>query len=192
MKRVISVVVVLLLTFSMGVISKSVWGVFLHWNTRRPPTGIAQKVGPYWIYTNQVVNAEAPLNAGDEPIKARDESVFIVFYPTGEFASIGCALSMADGVENMRLVSEDEFIVYKGKWKRNGDGTITTTSKLTHRPGQSHQSLADERTVIFKPIANMVAELGLLEADERSYVQMVAAKIKNLDELPRMIAADNR
>jgi hypothetical protein len=191
MKRKLSAAVVLL-AFGIGVTSNSLWNLLRHWDTRRPPTGIAQKVGPYWIYENQVIEAEPSPNAGEDPIKVREDSVFIVFYPTGEFASIGCALYTADGVENARIMAEDDFIVHKGIWKRNSDGTITTTWRLSHRPAINNHSLADERSVIFKPIGNVVSQRGLLEGGGSSYVQIVGPEIKNLEALPRMIAADNR
>ena len=153
---------------------------------------MAQKVGPYWIYENQEIEAEPPPNKGEDPIKAREDSVFIVFYPTGEFASVGCALYTTDGVESMRIVAEDDFIVYRGTWRRNADGTITTKSRLSHLPAQNNHSVTDERIVIFKPIGNVVSERGLLEGGGNSYVQMLGPEIKNLDVLAGMIASDNR
>jgi hypothetical protein len=153
---------------------------------------MAQKVGSYWIYQNQVIGAEPPPNRGEDPIKAREDSVFVVFYPTGEFASVGCALYTADGVENMRIAAEDDFMVYRGTWKRNGDGTITTKWQLSHRPVLNNHSLADVRMVIFKPIGNVVSDRGLLEGGGSSYVQMLGPEIKNLEVLPGLIASDNR
>ena len=191
MKRIISITV-LLLTFSLGVTSNSLWNFFRCWDTRRPPTGVAQKVGEYWIYQNQVIPAEPPLNEGKDPIKVREDSVFIVFYPTGEFASVGCALYIADGAEDMRIVAEDDFTVYRGTWKRNGDGTITTKWRLSHRPAQNDHSVTEERIVVFKPIGNVVSERGLLDGGGSSYVQMLGPEIGNLDVLAGMIASDNR
>lgn len=191
MKRLISTIV-LLLTFSIGVTSNSLWNLFRHWDTRRPPTGMAQKVGPYWIYQNQMIEAEPPSNKSEDPIKVREDSVFIVFYPTGEFASVGCALYIADGVENMRIVAEDDFIVYRGTWRRNGDGTITTKSRLSHVPAQTNHTVTGERIVIFKPVGNVVCNRGLLDSGDSSYVQMLGPEIKNLDVLDGMIASYNR
>ena len=191
MKRIISAVVILL-AFSIGVASNSLWSLFRHWDTRRPPTGIAQKVGPYWIYVNQSIGAEPSPDGSDNSTKARDDSVFIVFYPTGEFASIGCALYTAGGIANDKILAEDDFIVHRGIWKRNSDGTITTTWRLSHCPTKNNDSSAAERIVIFKTIGNVVSDRGLLEGGGSSYVQMIGPEIKNLDVLPRMIAADNQ
>ena len=189
MKR-ISSTAVLLLAFTLGVGSKSLCDLLRHWNTSRPPTGIAQKVGPYWIYQNQSIEGDS--NSGNDPIKARDDSVFIVFYPTGEFASIGCALYTAGGVENERIMTEDDFIVHRGNWTRAPDGTIKTTWRLTHGAGLEDKSLTDERVVVFKPIGNVMSERGLLEGGGRSYVQLLSSDSKNLQVLPRMIATGNR
>lgn len=191
MKRIISAIVILL-AFSIGVASNSLWSLVRHWDTRRPPTGIAQQVGPYWIYVNQSIGAEPSSDQSDNPTKARDDSVFIVFYPTGEFASIGCALYTADGGENMRIMAEDDFIVHRGIWKRNSDSTITTTWRLSHRPTKKNDFSAAERIVIFKTIGNVVSDRGLLDGGGSSYVQMIGPEIKNLDVLPSMIAADNQ
>ena len=191
MKRIISIIA-LLITFGLGVGSISLWNLYRHWDTRRPPTGVDQKVGTYWLYVNQVIEAEPPAHKDEEPTKARGDSVFIVFYPTGEFASIGCAISTAGGTQNERILAEDDFTVYRGTWSRNDDGTITTKSRLSHRPAQNNHSVADERTVIFKPIGNVVSERGLLEGGGSSYVQQLSHEIKNLDVLTSMIASDNR
>jgi len=191
MTRIISAIV-FVLAISIGLASNSLWSLFRHWDTRRPPAGIAQKVGPYWIYGNQQIGAETSHDGSYDPTKVKDDSVFIVFYPTGEFASIGCALYTADGVENMRIVPEDDFIIYKGIWERNSDGTITTTWRLSHRPTNNNDSFSAERIVIFKTIGNVVSERGLLDGGGSSYVQMIGPEIKNMDALPSMIAEDNR
>ena len=190
MKRIASALV-LILAFTAGVGSNKLWQFVRYWNTRTPPTGIAQKVGPYWIYQNQVIAAE-PQNGVEDPIKARDDSVFIVFSPTGEFASVGCALYTADGVENTRIMTEDDFVVHRGIWTRSPDGTIKTTWRRTHGPGLKDEALKGERVVVFKPIGNVVSERGLLEGGGSSYVQILSPEIKNLDVLPRMIAALDR
>jgi hypothetical protein len=147
---------------------------------------VAQKVGTYWIYLNQVIEAEAPPNENEDSTRVRGDSVFIVFYPTGEFASVGCALYIADGAENERILTEDDFTVYRGTWSRNGDGTITTKSRLK-LAGQNNYS--DERVVIFKPVHNVVSERGLLVDGDSSYVQLLDLEIKNLDVLAGMIAS---
>ena len=191
MKRIIPAVVILL-TFSLGVASSGLWSNFRHWGTRKPPTGISQKVGPYWIYQNQEIGAEASPDGSDDFTKVRADSVFLIFYPTGEFASVGCALYTADGVQNMRILAADDFIVYKGIWKRNSDGTITTTWRLSHHPIKNNDSSAAERIVIFKTIGNVVSDRGLLDGGRSSYVQLIGPEIKDLDVLPGMIAADNQ
>ena len=140
---------------------------------------------------NQQIGAEESPDGSENPTKVREDSVFIVFYPTGEFASIGCALYTADGVENMRIMAENDFIVHRGIWKRNGDGTITTSWRLSHRRTKNNNASAAERIVIFKTIGNVVSDRGLLDGGGSSYVQMIGPEIKNLDVLPGMIAADN-
>lgn len=191
MKRIASTLV-LILAFTAGVGSNHLWELVRYWNTRKPPSGIAQKVGPYWIYQNQVIEGEPPPNGVENPITARDDSVFIVFYPTGEFASIGCALYTAGGDENIRIMTEDDFVVHRGFWTRSPDGTIKTTWRLSHGPGLKDEALKGERVVVFKPIGNVVSERGLLEGGGNSYVQLLDAEIKNLEVLPRMIATVNR
>jgi hypothetical protein len=191
MKRIASTVV-LILAFTAGVGSNHLWELLRYWDTRRPPTGISQKVGPYWIYLNQVIGPVVPPNPVDDPIKAREDSVFIIFYPTGEFASIGCALYTADGVENNRIMTEDDFVVHRGIWTRNPDGTIKTTWRPSHGPGLKGEALKGERVVVFKPIGNVVSERGLLEGGGSSYVQIFDGEVENLEVLQRMIVPNNR
>jgi hypothetical protein len=171
-----------------AVTAKLVWDRARHWDTRRPPTGMVQKVGSHWIYQNQSIEADPPNS--EHFVRVRGDSVFIVFSSTGEFASVGCALS-AGGGENTSIIVDDKFIVYRGSWSRTSDGTIVTRSKLAH--GQAPiAALADEQTITFRPITNVVSQRGLLEGGGSSYVQLTGQEIRNLDIIPRMIAADNR
>ena len=188
MKRIVSIVIVVVVAFGAAVTSKLVWDLARHWDTRRPPTGMVQKVGSHWIYQNQSIEADPPNS--EHFVRVRGDSVFIVFSPTGDFASVGCALS-ADGVENTSIIVDDKFIVYRGSWRRTSDGTIVTRSRLAH--GQApFGALAEDQTVTFKPITNVVSERGLLEGGGSSYVQLTGQEIRNLDVIPLMIAADNR
>lgn len=149
---------------------------------------MVQKVGSHWIYQNQSIEADPPNS--EHFVRVRSDSVFILFFPTGDFASVGCALS-ADGVENTSIIVDDKFIVYRGSWRRTSDGTIVTRSKLAH--GQAPiGGLAEEQTVTLKPITNVVSERGLLEGRGSSYVQLTGQEIRNLDVIPHMIAGDNR
>ena len=58
----------------------------------------------------------------------------MILYPSGALAVVSCDLRKDGETTQISLNGVVSFSVYKGKWWRNGNGTITTLSRFCVSP----------------------------------------------------------
>ncbi len=157
-----------------------------------PETNAKPQIEPInssWIYINKEIKWESPPKQIAQTFQGSLNSTIVVFYPSGEFASVGCTLYRNNKTKQMSISAGDDFSVLKGTWKRNDDGSITATSRLTHGVIRNYPEQVQQWTIL-KQSSDRIA--NVLELNEQKYVPFQFPNVWNLDQLAAMIADDNQ
>ncbi len=103
------------------------------------------------IYINQDLIWESPPKVLKHNYKYSTNERILVFYNNGKFASINCTIYKYKD-KKMQLIPNSGFGVYKGNWKQNEDGTITTRSFLANSDKLAFFSETDKNKEIIEQI----------------------------------------
>jgi len=140
-----------------------------------------------WAFINKDINWESPPKYIEQTFQHSLNSTIVVFYPSGKFASVGCILYRDNKTKRMSISAGDDFSILKGVWKRNEDGSITATSRLTHGMiGNYPQQV--QRWLVREQSSERLA--GSLELNGQAFVPL--PDVGNFDQLAPMIADDNQ
>ena len=153
-------------------------------------------IDPRWVYvTRDITWIDVP----EDPKHHLQYSVngdLVIFYPPGQFASVIVGLERDTETNQMWMLVDQGFSVFKGSWVRNADGTMTATSCFSHGDnygsnlglsGRSNAPLLPARVqkwLIRKPALDGA---GLLESHREAYVPL-PSRFEGLEELAVMVA----
>jgi hypothetical protein len=87
-----------------------------------------REVDARWLYLNEDVQW-----TGRDDTRYYNESKnarVLVFFPSGDFASVSCPMLRFEATSELTVIPDGRCEIYKGSWKQNSDGTITTASHL--------------------------------------------------------------
>ena len=136
MRRITLWLITALLTFGVGARAAAVWVSGMQLKASQP---VSPEIDLRWVYINEDLKWESPpkkiVRELRHDYKYSVNERLMVFYPGGQFASVGCTIYRDNKTRNMQLVPNHGFSVYKGTWKRESDGTIIITSRLASSHG---------------------------------------------------------
>src|SRR5438067_12639152 len=125
MRRTTFLLLTALFTFTVGVIAYFLW---VPHNYSNEVTSVQTgEVDLRWVYINKDLHWEHPPKEVGLDYSYSGINI-LVLYPNGLFASITGTVYQIEKPSRIMLVPNEGFGVYKGTWKRNGDGTITVIS----------------------------------------------------------------
>ena len=161
--------------------------MFGAWTSESQAQVLPKEIDLRWVYLNDDIRwAAAPKRLAKQYSSLN--SHIVVFYPTGQFASVGCTLYRDRKTKRITLSMGDDFSVSKGTWTLNSDGTITTEANVTHgMPRQGGYEVHRMRWVIRKKGVERIATVIELGRERYSSMSMIG----NFDQLSGMIADDN-
>jgi hypothetical protein len=202
MRRITFRLIVASLTFILGVTAAAIWFASRRPTVRvsPPPSPVSspevirplpRPIDPSWVYINRDIKWEAPPKYIEQTFKASLNSTIVVFYPTGDFASIGCTLYRDNKTKHMSISAGDDFSVMKGTWRLNDGGTIATTSRLTHagfRIVSGKIPEREERWKIVKQSSDQLAEV----LNRLGEIYVPIKDIGGFNQLSPMIGDDNQ
>ncbi|MBC7911366.1 MAG: hypothetical protein H7Y30_12745 [Pyrinomonadaceae bacterium] len=180
MKRITFWLITATLTFTIGVVAAILWIQSNHSKTSR--------IDLRGVYINQDLRWESPPKdiTGEFNLNYRyTGAVILVFYPTGQFASINCTLYQADETSKIQIIPNEGFGVFKGTWMRNSDDKIMITSRLTSsnkmiEPFLTEQQKEHVEQLIIRKIGG-VQLAGELELNGKTFIP--SPIIEGVDEL---------
>ena len=195
-------VIVAILTFIIGATAVALWPTFRqaparvsHQPLSAPSVEVTRSrlpsIDESWAFITRDIDWEAPPKEIEQTFKASMNSVIVIFYPSGDFASVGCTLYRDNKTKQMSISMGDDFSVMKGRWAWDGDGALITTSRLTHsglRVAGRENPVHKERWVIRRGAVGKLA--SVLERQDENYVEV--QDLGNFDQLSAMIADDNQ
>lgn len=146
-----------------------------------------EKIESNWVYINKNIKWESPPKEIEETFQGSVNSNIVVFYPSGNFAFVGCTLYRENETGNISISMGDDFSVRKGNWKRNDEATISVVSRLTHHSMLKNDS---EKTATWKIKVQSTERLAKsIELDGELYIPI--QNLGNFDQIAPMIADDN-
>ncbi len=190
MKRITFWFIVALFTFTIGVIASILW-----LQDRRSNEVTLVKTGKNdsrRVFINQDLKWETPPTdiTGELNLNYRysvNERV-LVFYPNGQFASIYCTIHQSNETQRTQFIPNEGFGIYKGTWKREEDGLIVITSRLTSSNKlrdtaivEGQKGRVEKLTIRKVPSDHLASEL---ELNGTTFIP--APNIEGLDELLSM------
>ncbi len=96
------------------------------------PGPATQKIELPWVYVNSHLVWESPPRELKKGYMVADNARLIVLYPGGEYAQVSGTLFRDRRNGRLSICQGCGFVVYRGTWKLNGEGTATIKSRWVY------------------------------------------------------------
>ena len=88
-----------------------------------------QKIDLHWVYVNSDLVWESPPKELKKGYTVAENARLIVLYPGGEYAQVSGTLFRDRKNGRLSICQACGFVVYKGTWKSNADGSAVIKSR---------------------------------------------------------------
>jgi hypothetical protein len=96
------------------------------------PSSMAEKINLRWVYVNSDLAWESPPKELKKGYTVADNAKLVILYPQGDYAEISATLFRDRKNGRLSICEACGFVVYRGTWKLNGDGTVTIKSRWVY------------------------------------------------------------
>jgi hypothetical protein len=145
-----------------------------------------------WVFISRELKWEDGPKELEQPRQSCNNSLLLIFYPSGAFASVGVSLERSPASQVSWMAAGGGYSVAKGTWIRNSDGTVTTTSRFSHgnklRRSASVATAASRTWIVQRPSVKRLADV--IESDGEVFVP-AGEQLGNFDFLNEMVAGDD-
>jgi hypothetical protein len=141
----------------------------------------------HWVFMSEVLEWESSYKDPELPQFQFAPATVVVFYPSGEFASLS-SLVRRDGKNSpISIMSGEGYSISKGRWSRNADGSITTRSRVVYR-----EKLPKSNTPVPRPVreeewlpqGTAVGRLAAkFESGSKVYLPTPSLRLEHLSQL---------